>query len=95
MWQLTAAELDEIIEAGRTAKACEIRENELLAFNIGALVLAAFNAPRRFPETPDAAFGRKAPMPPDGGKEDFMKIAVQLNKRLSERSGETYDSRGT
>ena len=89
LWELTAAELDELITAGRAARTDEARENELLAFNIGALVLAAFNAPQRFPKTPDAAFGRKAAMPEDGGKSDFMKIAVRLNKRLSEQTGES------
>lgn len=89
LWELTAAELDELIAAGRDARAGEIRENELLAFNIGALVLAAFNAPQRFPKTPEAAFGRKAEMPADGGKSEFMKIAGRLNRRLSERIGES------
>ncbi|MBQ3842139.1 MAG: hypothetical protein II820_05570 [Ruminiclostridium sp.] len=88
MWELTAAELDELIAAGRAARADEIRENELLAFNIGALVLAAFNAPQRFPKTPDAAFGRKPEMPADGGKSSFAEIAARLNKRLAERTGE-------
>ena len=95
LWELTAAELDELIAAGRAAEADEARERELLAFNIGALVLAAFNAPQRFPKNPDAAFGRKTGAPADGGKSAFAEIAARFNKRLSEQTGENYDSRRT
>ena len=88
-WDMTGYELDELIDAGRRRKAEAAAENELLAFNIGALVLAAFNAPQRFPKTPGAAFGRKPPAPADGGKSDFMRIAEQLNGRLAHKTGET------
>ena len=87
LWELTANELDEIIEAGRRKAAAKAAENELLAFNIGALVLAAFNAPSRFPQTPAAAFGRKTPVQ-DGGKASFMQIAEQLNRKFMKRSGD-------
>ncbi len=82
MWELTAYELGEIIEAGKRRAADSARENELLSFNIGALVLAAFNAPQRFPRTPDAAFSRKT-APADGGKADMIAIAEQINKRIT------------
>ena len=59
-----------------------VRQNELTAFNIGALVLAAVNAPGRFPKTPEEAFGRRPAPPPDGGKSSFMAAAEQINKRL-------------
>ena len=36
------------------------KANEILAFNIGALVLCAFNAPGRFPKSPAEAFKREA-----------------------------------
>lgn len=87
MWELTAYELGEIIEAGKRRAADAARENELLSFNIGALVLAAFNAPQRFPQTPDAAFGRRT-APADGGKADMMRMAEQINKRLAARQKE-------
>lgn len=84
---MTARELDEQIYAGRKREETYAYENERLAFNIGALVLAAFNAPRKFPRTPDEAFGRYAP-PADGGKSELMLIARQLNERLRNRTGE-------
>ena len=56
------------------------RENELLAFNIGALVLAAFNAPQRFPADPDSAFGHASR--DDGGKSAFMAVADRVNGRF-------------
>ncbi|MBP3855449.1 MAG: hypothetical protein IK990_07565 [Ruminiclostridium sp.] len=79
---MTAAEMDELVDAGKRREAAAVRKNELLAFNTGALVLAAFNAPRRFPRTPDEAFGRMPAPPADGGKSSFMRIAEQLNGRL-------------
>ncbi len=92
MWELTAYELGEMIEAGKRRAADAARGYELLSFNIGALVLAAFNAPQRFPQTPDAAFGRRS-VPADGGKADMMHIAGQINKRLADRNGYTADPR--
>ncbi|MBO6230905.1 MAG: hypothetical protein J6O50_10095 [Ruminiclostridium sp.] len=97
LWDLTAYELEEIISAGRKNDERDAKRDELLAFNIGALVLAAFNAPRRFPKTPEAAFGRKA-IPRDGGKSSFMALAEQINKRLERRKKEQengYDNRRT
>lgn len=87
MWDMTAGELDEQICAGRKRDETYAAENERLAFNIGALVLAAFNAPRKFPRTPDEAFGRYT-APADGGKSELMCIARQLNERLRNRTGE-------
>ncbi len=81
---MTAYELDDLIEAGKRRAADAVREKELLAFNIGALVLTAFNAPQRFPVTPDDAFGRKR-VRADGGRADFMEIAKQLNARIAEK----------
>lgn len=86
LWNLTASELDAIIGAGRRKDALTARQNELLAFNTAALVLAAFNAPKRFPRTPDEAFGRVPEPPADGGKSAFMAVAEQINKRLKMRA---------
>ncbi len=88
---MTAAELDMQIRAGRKRETAAAAENERLAFNIGALVLAAFNAPRRFPRTPDAAFGRMT-APADGGRSDFECIAKQLNERFFRKQETTNDS---
>lgn len=85
LWELTAYETEELIAAGRKRDAAAVRENELLAYNIGALVLTAVNAPQKFPRSPDAAFGRRPAPPPDGGKSDFLRIAGQLNRRFAER----------
>ena len=84
---MTAYVLSEVISAGRRNAASRARENELLAFNIGALVLAAFNAPSRFPHTPADAFGRKD-TPRDGGKAGFMSIAGQLNRKFMQKTGD-------
>ncbi len=91
---MTASELDMLINAGRRAGNIRILENELLAYNIGALVLTAFNAPMKYPATPSEAFGRSPSVPSDGGAEDFMKIAAQLNGRLKFRQEKEYDGRG-
>lgn len=88
LWELTAAELDAVIGAGRRRDAMTARQNELLAFNTAALVLAAFNAPKRFPKTPDEAFGRRPEPPADGGKSAFMAAAEQINKRFNLRANE-------
>ena len=85
LWELTAYETEEIISAGRIREAARARENEMLAYNIGALVLTAFNAPSRYPRSPEAAFGRSSVPAADGGKSGFMGIAKQLNKRLAAR----------
>lgn len=85
LWELTARETEELIAAGRKREAAAARENELLAYNIGALVLTAFNAPSKYPRSPDAAFGRRAVQSPDGGKAVFMSIAKQLNRRFADR----------
>lgn len=90
---MTAYELEETIAAGRKRDADKAARDELLAFNIGALVLAAFNAPQRFPKTPDAAFGRRPDIPADGGKSGFMAVAEQLNMRLRRRTGDNNDDR--
>ena len=91
---MTAAELDMLIDAGRRRKNGRILENELLAYNIGALVLTAFNAPMKYPATPAQAFGRSPSLPSDGGVSDFMKIAQQLNGRMRSRQEKEYDGRG-
>ena len=82
---MTATELEETIAAGRKRDAERARENELLAYNIGALVLTAVNAPSKYPGTVNAAFGRRPPSAPDGGKASFMHIAEQLNRRFADR----------
>ncbi len=91
LWELTAYETEELIRAGRKREAARARENELLAYNIGALVMTAFNAPSKYPRSPDAAFGRKHSPASDGGKADFMSIAKQLNRRFADR-GNVNDS---
>ena len=95
MWDMTAFELEDTVAAGRRRDAENAYRDELLAFNIGALVLAAFNAPQRFPKTPAAAFGRKNDAPADGGKSSFMMIAEQLNGKLARRTGDNNDNRRT
>ena len=85
LWDMTAFEFDSVIAAGRRKRQEEARALETLAFNIGALVLTAVNAPGRFPKTPDEAFGRKRGSSPDGGKADMMLIAEQINRRIRDR----------
>ena len=85
LWDMTAYELDEVISAGRKRDAAMARENELLAYNIGALVLTAVNAPSKYPRSVDAAFGRRPAQAADGGKAGFMLIAEQLNRRFADR----------
>lgn len=87
LWQFTADELCRIADAGRRRlremHERRVRENELLAFNIGALVLTAFNAPQRFPQDPDRAFGHKTrSMHNDGGKSAFMAVADRINDSI-------------
>gem|GEM_PF-1549594 len=91
LWELTAYETEEIIKAGRKREAAGIRENELLAYNTGALVLTAVNAPAKYPKSPDAAFGRRPAPAADGGKSGFMSIAKQFNRRFADR-GKRNDS---
>lgn len=88
LWELTAYETEEIIAAGEKRRAAEARSSEMLAYNIGILVLAAVNAPARYPKSPEEAFGRRPAPAPDGGKADFMRIAERLNRRF-EKKGET------
>ena len=85
LWDMTAAEISELISAGEERRAAAARENELLAYNIGALVLTAFNAPSRYPKSPEAAFGRRPVPPADGGKAAFMRAAGQFNRRFADR----------
>lgn len=88
---MTAAELAELCSCAREADSRRLSElyraNEYLAFNTAALCLAAFNAPQRFPKTPQEAFPKK-----QGGwreaKNEMENIARQLNKK--ERKN--YDS---
>ncbi len=87
---MTAYELDDFIMAGRRRDCKNARSLELLAFNIGALVLAAVNAPGKFPRSPDEAFGReKRGERADGGKADMMAIAEQINRRLQRRKNDS------
>ncbi|MBQ9383549.1 MAG: hypothetical protein IJT87_04880 [Ruminiclostridium sp.] len=85
LWSMTAYELDDIIRAGRRRQRDDAASLETLAFNIGALVLTAVNAPRRFPKTPEEAFGGKRSVSPDGGKADMLLIAEQINRRLRDK----------
>ncbi|MGN0657904.1 MAG: hypothetical protein ACI4KR_14040 [Ruminiclostridium sp.] len=57
------------------------KANEILAFNIGALVLCAFNAPRRFPKSPTEAFKKETSADWRAQKQAFLEIARQINKR--------------
>lgn len=75
--KITAVEKSELVRRAELYKA-----NEILAFNIGALILTAFNSPRRFPKTPEEAFGRKENRDWRAEKADFSEIARQLNSRM-------------
>ena len=86
---MTAYELEDVIRAGRRRDREYARTLETLAFNIGALVLTAVNAPGRFPKTPDAAFSREIKSPADGGKADMAAIAQQINRRLQRRKNDS------
>ncbi len=91
LWELTAYETEELIAAGDRRGNAAARESEMLAYNIGALVLTAVNAPSRYPKSPEAAFGKGSEPAEDGGKAAFMRIAGQLNRRIADR-GNRNDS---
>ena len=91
LWELTAYELEELAEAGEARRAAAAREYEQLAYNIGALVLAAVNAPQRYPKSCAEAFGRNRAPAADGGKAAFMCAAERINRRFADR-GEQNDS---
>ena len=86
---MTAYEISDVIAAGKQREIRRARENELLAFNIAALVLTAFNAPMMFPSDPDSAFRHKRRViPEDGGKAAFMALADRINGRYGcDRAG--------
>ena len=82
---MTVSEITDMIEAKRKAYNNRLADlykaNEILAFNIGALVLCAFNAPGRFPKSPAEAFKREASADWRAQKQAFLEIAKQLNRR--------------
>ena len=83
---MTAAEISDRISAAEKneseKRAALYKANEILAYNIGALVLTAFNAPRKFPKSPDEVFVRKEKRDWRAEKADFSEIARQLNSRM-------------
>ena len=88
---MTVSEIADLIEAKRTAYNNRLADlykaNEILAFNIGALVLRAVNLPTKFPKSPEAAFTQKKGRRDwQAEKSDFKEIAKQLNKRIEERN---------
>lgn len=78
-------EAEELIGAQRAAEEKRLADlykaNEILAFNIGALVLCAFNAPHRFPKSPAEAFRKETSADWRAQKQAFLEIAKQLNRR--------------
>ncbi|MGN0577287.1 MAG: hypothetical protein ACI4J4_01570 [Ruminiclostridium sp.] len=82
---ITASEAEELIAAQRAAEEKRLADlykaNEILAFNIGALALCAFNAPQRFPKSPAEAFKKEASADWRAQKQAFLEIAKQINKR--------------
>ncbi|MGN0618279.1 MAG: hypothetical protein ACI4J7_04580 [Ruminiclostridium sp.] len=82
---MTASEAEELIEAQRAAEEKRLADlykaNEILAFNIGALALCAFNAPGRFPKSPAEAFKKETSADWRAQKQAFLEIAKQMNKR--------------
>lgn len=88
---MTVSEITDMINAKRTAYnnrfADLYKANEILAFNIGALVLTAVNLPTKFPKSPENAFiNKRGKRDWQAEKSDFREIAKQLNKRIRERN---------
>ena len=88
---MTVSEITDMIEAKRKAYNNRLADlykaNEILAFNIGALVLTAVNLPTRFPKSPETAFTKRSGRRDwQAEKSDFKEIAKQLNNRIEERS---------
>lgn len=85
---MTAAELAELcgsVEEAQTRLLSELyRANEYLAFNTAALCLAAFNAPQRFPKTPQEAFPQKRGDWHEA-KNEMKNIARQLANKRKEK----------
>lgn len=81
---MTAAELAELCGCAEEAGSRRLSElyhaNEYLAFNTAALCLAAFNAPQRFPKTPQEAFPKKRGDWREA-KNEMENIAWQLNTK--------------
>lgn len=93
---MTVSEITDMIEAKRRAYNNRLADlykaNEILAFNIGALVLTAVNLPTRFPKSPDTAFTQRSGKRDwKAEKSDFREIAKQLNKRLKEKERNSND----
>lgn len=95
-WLMTVSEIVDLLNAKRTAYNNRLADlykaNEILAFNIGALVLTAVNLPGKFPKSPEAAFTqRNGKRDWRAEKSDFYEIAKQLNKRLNQTERDKYD----
>ena len=95
-WLMTVSETGDLIKAKRTAYNNRLADlykaNEILAFNIGALVLTAVNLPGKFPKSPEAAFTlRSGKRDWRAEKSDFREIAKQLNKRLNIKERDNND----
>ena len=82
---MTAGEIYERIRAGKSTYEKSLADlykaNEILAFNIGALVLTAVNAPSKFPKSPEDAFIYQGKRDWRAEKADFSIIAQRYNER--------------
>ncbi len=82
---MTAGELYDWIRAKKSAYNKRLADlykaNEILAFNIGALVLTAVNAPSKFPKSPEEAFVFRGKRDWKAEKADFSIIAQRHNER--------------
>lgn len=82
---MTAGEIYERIRAGKSTYEKSLADlykaNEILAFNIGALVLTAVNAPSKFPKSPEDAFISRGKRDWRAEKADFSIIAQRHNER--------------
>lgn len=82
---MTAGEIADWVKARKSAYekglADLYKANEILAFNIGALVLTAVNAPSKFPKSPEEAFISHEKRDWKAEKADFSIIAQRHNER--------------
>ena len=88
VWRLAtelSAELDELIAAGRDARAGEIRENELLAFNIGALVFDNhFGSERAVVNYSVASFAHAVEVELDFISHEGSRVGFLVNEKVNE-----------
>lgn len=89
---MTAGEIDDWVRARKSAYekglADLYKANEILAFNIGALVLTAVNAPSKFPKSPEEAFISRGKRDWKAEKADFRVIAQRHNEKYKNRERE-------